>query len=76
MYRIDWRKIVGIKDIIKKQKDGIKKTFYTFTVSEKDFFEYKFNTIEWEQTIEIINWEHDWIKKEYTIIFDEIGKGR
>lgn len=73
MYKvINWRKIVGIKQIVKKQKGGTKKTFFVFTISEKDFFKYKFNTVEWEQLVVITNWEHDFMKKEYTIIFNEI----
>ncbi len=41
----------------------------------KIFFKYKFNTQEWEQSVIIKQWEHDWIDKTYKITYDEISYG-
>lgn len=60
----NWKEVVEIK----KDKKG--NTF--FIVNEEDFYKYKFNTQEWEQSIIIKHWEHDWIDKTYKITYEEM----
>jgi len=68
-----WRDIVDIEKVIKvDKKKKVVETFYNFTVSEVEFYEYGFNTIEWEQEIHIVRWEHDWVDNVYTITYQEI----
>jgi hypothetical protein len=31
----------------------------------------EYHTIEWEQSVKILNWEHDFEKDTYTIIYEE-----
>ena len=36
-------------------------------VKEEDWIDSIYSTKEWEQSIELIRWEHDYVKKEYII---------
>jgi len=48
-----------------------KKGNFFFIINEEDFFKYGFNTQEWEQSIDMKQWEHDWIDKTYKITYRE-----
>lgn len=53
---------------MKKTKKILKKKI---TVQEKDWATSKYRTREWEQSVKIITWEHDYEKKQYVIIYNE-----
>ena len=40
-------------------------------ISEEDYKNSQYSTKEWEQSVIIKNWEHDFEKKQYTIIYTE-----
>ncbi len=40
-------------------------------IEEKDWNESRYKTFEWEQSVEIINWEHNFETKQYIIIYKE-----
>jgi len=41
-------------------------------IEESDWCTSKYRTKEWEQSVSIIKWEHDFETKKYTIEFKEI----
>ena len=40
---------------------------HTFVIKEKDWMSSKQRTIQWESRVNIIEWIHDYVKKEYRI---------
>lgn len=40
-------------------------------ISEDEWEDSIYKTKEWEQSVEVLKWEHDYIKKEYIITYDE-----
>ena len=40
-------------------------------IKESDWVNSKYRTKEWEQTVEIVRWEHDYIERIYTIDFNQ-----
>lgn len=80
MYKaVNWREIVNIEQInkkIKTPKGVVIETYNVFTVTKEDFYKYGFNTKEWEQSVDIKQWEHDWVKEEYKITYTEKEDGK
>lgn len=44
-------------------------------IKEEDWQESKYRTIQWEQSVEIVRWEHDYEKKTYTITYTKDPNG-
>jgi len=44
----------------------------TIVISEDDYSDSIYNTIEWEHSVIIVRWEHDYENKRYTIDFKTI----
>lgn len=42
-------------------------------IKENDWQNSKYRTVEWEQSVEIIRWEHDYEKKQYVIDYKELN---
>lgn len=40
-------------------------------ISEEDYNNSQYSTKEWEQSVTIVRWEHDFEEKKYTITFEE-----
>ena len=40
-------------------------------VKECDWETSKYRTVEWEQSVEIVRWEHDYEKRQYVIDYNE-----
>ena len=51
-----------------------KKTGKKIIVKEKDWATSKYRTREWEQSVDITKWEHDYEKKQYVIMYNEKTK--
>ena len=47
-----------------------KKKRNIITIKEEDFKDSKFNTKEWEQRVNIVQWEHNYVTKEYIITIE------
>ena len=40
-------------------------------ISEEDYNNSQYSTKEWEQSVTIVRWEHNFEEKNYTITFEE-----
>jgi hypothetical protein len=40
-------------------------------IKEEDWGKSIYNTREWEKSVEIIRWEHDFVKKQYVIDYKD-----
>ena len=40
-------------------------------ISEEDYKNSQYSTKEWEQSVIVVKWEHDFEKKQYTIDYKE-----
>jgi len=61
----DWKEVVEIKT----DKRGS-----SFIINEEDYFKYKFDTQEWEQSVIVTQWEHNWVDKTYKISYKDISE--
>lgn len=43
----------------------------TVIIKEEDWTESIYRTKEWEDSVDILRWEHDYEKKQYVIIYQE-----
>lgn len=41
-------------------------------IEAADWPDSPYNTKEWENSVKVVNWEHDFEKSIYTIIFEEL----
>lgn len=49
----------------------MKKNEQKVVIKEADYAASIYNTKEWENSVKVLVWEHDFEKKIYTIIFEE-----
>ena len=55
-----------------KSKENGMKAEKQIIVKEIDWKDSKYRTVEWERTVDIKRWEHDYELKQYVIDYDEI----